>query len=78
MHMSEKPTLEDLRNQHYFDISALAEQAGVDTSVTHRMLRRQPVQQHQAELVLAALADKFGEDYTLETVDIMLFPEEDK
>ncbi len=70
--VSKKPTLEDLRHRHYFDISALAGQAGVERSVIQRMLSRQPVQTYQAELVLAALTDEFGEDYTLDTVDIVL------
>ena len=70
--VNKKPTLEELRRQHYFDISALAGQAGVESSVIQQMLSRQPVQIYQAELVLAALADEFGENYNLDTVDIML------
>ena len=78
MHVSQKPTLADVRNQHYFDIAALAEQAGMDPSVIRRMLSCQPVRRYQAELVLAAFADEFGAGYTLETVEIVLFPEEEK
>jgi hypothetical protein len=71
---SNKPTLHDIREQQYFDIPVLAESAGVDASIINRMLNRQPVQRYQAELVLTALTDELGEDYTLDTVDIMLFP----
>jgi hypothetical protein len=78
MRKQRKPTLLDIRNQHYFDLATLAGQAGVDPSLLHHMLSYQPVQRYQAELVLAALADEFGEDYALETVDILLLPEEDK
>ena len=73
-----KPTLHDIRERQYFDIPALAESAGVDASIINRMLNRQPVQRYQAELVLTALINELGEDYTLDTVDIMLFPEGDK
>lgn len=78
MQVSEKPTLADLRNQHYFDISTLAERAGVDLSVIHHILNRQPVQRYQAELVLAALADELSTNFTLDTIDITLSPEEDE
>jgi hypothetical protein len=73
--MSKKPGLEDIRKQQYFDIPALAQQAGVDISVIQRMLSQQPVQRYHAELVLATLADEFNADYTLDTVDILLVPE---
>jgi hypothetical protein len=75
---STKPTLHNMRQRQYFDISALAERAGVDVSVLHRMLNRQPVQRYQAELVLTALTDELGEDYTLDNVDILLFSEANK
>jgi hypothetical protein len=75
---SSKLTLYDIRERAYFDISALVECAGVDVSIINRMLNRQPVQRYQAELVLTALTDELGEDYTLDTVDIVLFPEGDK
>ena len=78
MHVSEKMTLENLRNQHYFDIPALAEQAGVDITIIHRMLNRQPVHHYQAELVLATLAAEFSDDSVFNTVEIVLFPEEEK
>jgi hypothetical protein len=74
-YVSTKPTLADLRNQYYFDLSALAEQAGVALSAIRCMLNGQPVRRYQAELVLAALADEFGADYALETVEVILFPE---
>ncbi len=76
--MRGKPTLEDLRNQRYFDSTTLALQAGVDRSVLERMLHRQPVQRYQAELVLAALSDEFGESYTLDAVDVVLSPQGDE
>ena len=76
--MSAKPTLATLRDQHYFDIPALAEKAGVSSSIVDQMLRHQPVQRYQAELVLTALTDELGQEYTLETVDIVLAPEKDK
>lgn len=75
---SNTPTLHDIRERQYFDVSALAEGAGVDVSIIYRMLNRQPVQRYQAELVLTALSDELSEDYTLDTVDIILFPEGDK
>jgi len=76
--MSAKPTLATLREQQYFDILALAEKAGVNPLAVDRMLRRQPVQLYQAELVLTALSDELSQDYTLETVDIVLAPEKGK
>jgi len=76
--MSKKPTLEELRNQHYFDIPALAASAGVNITVVYWMLVRLPVQRYQAELVLSVLSNETGEDYSLDTVDIVLAPEEDQ
>jgi hypothetical protein len=76
--VSAKPTLAMLRDQQYFDIAALAEKAGVTPSVIDRMLHRRPVQRYQAELVLTALTDELGKEYTLDTVDIVLAPEKDK
>jgi len=75
---SNKPTLTDIRNRQYFDVSALAASAGVNEAIINRMLNGQPVQRYQAELVLSALTDELGQDYTLDTVDIVLFPETDK
>jgi hypothetical protein len=74
---SNKPTLYDIRAQQYFDIPALAESAGVDASIIHRMLHGQPVQRYQAELVLAALSDDLSEEYTLDTIDVVLLPGRD-
>jgi len=73
---SKKLTLSAIRDRQYFDLSMLAEHAGVDLSVIHRVLNNQPIQRYQAELVLSALADGFGEDYTLETVALLLLPED--
>lgn len=76
--MSAKPTLATLRDQHYFDIPALAEKAGVNPSVIDLMLHRQPVQRYQAELVLTALTDELGKEYPLDRADIVLPSEQDK
>ena len=78
IHVSAKPTLAMLRNQHYFDIPALAEKAGVNPSIIDRMLHHQPVRRYQAELVLIALTDELGQNHTLDTVDIALVPKKGK
>ncbi len=75
---SNKLTLQDIRAQQYFDLSALAASAGVDASVIQRMLDQQPVPHYQAELVLLALSDELGVDFTLDTVQVILFSEEDE
>ena len=78
MQVAQKITLEDLRKQHYFDIHTLAQQVGIDISVIQRILQHQPVQCYQAELFLLALNEELGEEHTLDTLDIVLFSEEDK
>ncbi|HZR44370.1 MAG TPA: hypothetical protein VFB12_29930 [Ktedonobacteraceae bacterium] len=75
---SKKLTLLDIRCQQHFDISALAVKAGVDPHIVHAMLTYQPVQRFLAELVLAALSDETDEEYTLDTVDVVLLLEEGK
>lgn len=77
MQVSQKRTLADLRDHQYFDLSVLADQAGVDLSVIRRMLNREPVYRYQAELVFVALSDETGVSYTLESIDVLLFPEEE-
>jgi transcriptional regulator with XRE-family HTH domain len=71
-----KPTLQDIRAQQYFDPSELAEKAGVTISTIDAMLNGQPVRRLQAELVLDALSEFTGKEYSLEIVSITLAPEE--
>lgn len=73
-----KPTLQDIRAQQYFDLSALAEKAGVTISTIDAILNGQPVRRLQADLVLDALSEFTGKEYTLETISITLAPEEDE
>lgn len=75
--MHEKITFADLKNQQYFDLLALATNAGVKEAVIQAMLSGEPVERYQAELVLSALSDDTGEDYTLETVEVALIAEHD-
>ncbi|HZR44451.1 MAG TPA: methyltransferase domain-containing protein [Ktedonobacteraceae bacterium] len=72
---NKKPMLADIRGQQYFDVPALAVSAGVNESVINRMLSGLPVQLYQAELVLSALSDETGKNYTLDNVDVVLIPE---
>ncbi len=67
-----RPTLLQLRNQHHFDIIALAQQAQVHPEGVWRMLLGEPVPRGFAEKVLNAFSEHVGSIYTLETVNVPL------
>ncbi len=68
------PTLAQLRRLHPFEIPVLAAKAGVGNRVVYAMLRGFPVEQVEAERVLAALAALLESEWklTLKTVDVVL------
>ncbi len=71
--MDKKPTLQTLREMHHFDLTMLADRAGVSPQVVRKMLTCMPVQAWQAEAVLAAFNRLFGTTYTLDSVTVVVF-----
>ncbi|HZR42378.1 MAG TPA: hypothetical protein VFB12_19815 [Ktedonobacteraceae bacterium] len=67
-----KPTFIQLREQYHFDAPSLADWADVDSKTIYNMLMRNPVHRFQAEKVLKTLSEVTGNDYTLDTVDVVL------
>ncbi|GHO82387.1 hypothetical protein [Dictyobacter formicarum] len=70
-----KPTLEQIRTFHFFDIPTLATLAGLETRTVYHALLRQPVFQRDAEKIVAALAQHIGLELSLENVDIVVWEE---
>ncbi|GCE04714.1 hypothetical protein KDAU_20430 [Dictyobacter aurantiacus] len=70
-----KPTLEQLRTIHYFDIPTIATLAELGTRTVYHALLRKPIYQRDAEKIVAALAQHVGLELTLEHVDIVVWEE---
>lgn len=58
-----------------FDVSKIAEKAGLDISVTETMVKGEPVYKWQAEKILKAMSILMGWHYTLDTVQVALKPD---
>jgi hypothetical protein len=71
----EKTTLEEIRETYPFDEKTLANLAEVNEIVIYWMLADEPVARWQAERVLKALALVTREEYSLDTVEVVLRPE---
>lgn len=65
----------EIRNHIQFDNVLLARIADVNLIVVYKMLVGNPIKRWQAEEVLKALTNMTGIHYTLDTVDIVLYPE---
>ena len=70
--MEGKTTLEEIKEAYQFDETTLANIAEVNPIVIHWMLTDQPVAKWQAERVLKVLSLITREDYSLNTVDVVL------
>ena len=68
----EKITLAEIKVVHPFEHTEIADLAEVNPIVIDWMLSRQPVTKWQAVEVLKVLSLVTGEDYTLNTVDVVL------
>lgn len=67
-----------LREQYGLNIADLAKKAKVGPGMVYSMIMRQPIARQQAEQILATISAETGQTYTLENVDVVLFPEEQK
>lgn len=65
----------ELRDRIQFDNVILASIADVNLIVVYKIQEGDPVKRWQAEEVLKALTEMSGIHYTLDTVDIVLYPE---
>jgi hypothetical protein len=70
-----KTTLAEIKNLYPFKDTVLADIAEVNPIVIHWMLTDQPVSRWQAEDVLEVLSMITEENYSLDTVDVVLRPE---
>jgi hypothetical protein len=60
----------DLRSQHHFEITLLAEKAMVQPEIVYHMLLGNPVPRDYAIMVLNALSQQTGSIYTLDNIDV--------
>ncbi len=72
----EKATFADIWKQFRFNSISLAEKADVNIIVVNNMIESKPVARWQAEYVLGALSQVIGGDYSLDTVEVVLYPKE--
>ena len=70
--MERKTTLAEIKGKYPFQNVTLANLAEVNPVVIHWMLIRQPVARWQAEEVLEVLSMIMEENYSLDTVDVVL------
>ena len=75
--MAKKTTLSDIWKRYPFGPITLANRAEVNLIVVYWMFIGKPVAKWQAEYVLQALEHLTGEHYMLDTVDVVLFPEQE-
>jgi hypothetical protein len=72
-----RPFFMDLWREHRFHVDLVASQAGVSEETVLSMLRYQPVDEEEAQKVLAALGKLYYQEYTLLTVSVRLLAEGD-
>ena len=70
--MEGKTTLSGIKEKYRFIDTNLAGLADVDLAVIERMLQRKPVARWQAEQVLEVLSVITEENYSIDTVDVVL------
>ncbi|GCE23267.1 hypothetical protein [Dictyobacter kobayashii] len=70
-----KPTLEQVRAYHFFDISTLAILAGLETKTVYHALLRRPIYRSEAVTIVATLAQYIGLELSLEYIDIVVWEE---
>jgi hypothetical protein len=73
--MEEKTALWIIWMHTYFDCGKLADMADVTFVAVYKMLLGKPVARWQAEYVLNALSQLTGKNYSLDTVDVVLYPD---
>jgi hypothetical protein len=71
----QKRTFAQIREQLHFDCVDLADKAEVNAIVVYKMLVGDPVKRWQAEDVLKALSEMTGITVTLDSVEVVLYPE---
>src|SRR5690349_15644341 len=67
---AKKATFRSLRNKHWFDASLLAEKARMASEMVVRLILNDPVPRDYAIMILKAYNEQFGENYTLDDIDI--------
>lgn len=73
--MTEKTTLARIWDSIKFNSIALAELAQVNVIVVNNMLVDKPVARWQADDVLRALSQLTGNNYSIDTVGVVLYPD---
>ena len=68
-----KPTLEQIRTLHHFDLPTIAMTAEVGTKDVYQALLLHPIYRVQAEKIVKALAHHIGLDIMLKDVDIVVW-----
>ncbi|HEU5229299.1 MAG TPA: hypothetical protein VFU49_15890 [Ktedonobacteraceae bacterium] len=76
-HQFNKLTPLQLREQYRFNIADLAHKAKVAPRAVYFMLLGYAIERQEAEQVLATISTLTGQSYTLETVDVVLVPEQE-
>lgn len=73
--MTEKHKPLHLREQYGLKIPQMASDAHVSTSIVYRILMGYPVDREEANKVLQAISHFAGQEYTLENVEVALYPD---
>lgn len=73
--MTEKYKPLHLREQYGLKIPQVAYSARVSPTVVYRMLMGYPVDREEANKVLQAVSHFAGQEYTLENVEVALYPD---
>ncbi len=63
-----------LRERYGLNIVNLAERAKVAPDIVYAMMMQEPVEPEEAESVLAVISALTGQTYTLETVQVTVYP----
>lgn len=66
-----------LREQYHLSTVELAQKAKVAPDTVYFLLVGHPITRQQAEQILATISALVGQRYTLDTVQVMLLPEDE-
>ena len=69
-----QPTPLQLRERYGLNIGDLAERAKVAPDIVYAMMVQEPVEPEEAESVLAVISALTGQTYTLDTVQVTVYP----
>ena len=67
-----------LRERYHLNIADLAWRAKVGPGTVYFMLLGQAIQRQDAEQILATISTLSGQSYTLENVEVVLLPEQER